>query len=247
MLVEDFENVSEWGNNGTSADLASVNGPSGSTGKVGALSHSTVNVSASFLDLGSNELVDGSVGTIFFRVHVPSNPSNQTASHWFGFTDNDSPQAFGDMRGYGGHNGNGNPINYAFRNGSEGTTVVVESNSNYGQWYNVWLVVDNQAGTGSDSYDVYVNQGTAAASVSDRIATDYAFRNGGVSTALDTVTLFGANAGGSVESGREVFYDDLYVDISGANLANVIPEPSTMLMLCAGIATLGMLRRKRRS
>ena len=59
-------------------------------------------------------------------------------------------------------------------------------------WYNVWMVV-NQA---TDTYDLYMNTGTAAATAVDKLnATPLAFRNGTAGDLNTILALGGARAG----------------------------------------------------
>lgn len=78
-------------------------------------------------------------------------------------------------------------------------------------WYNLWMVV-NQS---NDTYDLYMNTGTAAATASNKLnATPLAFRNGTASE-LNTILALGAPA----PIDNAVRIDDLY-SFAGFDLSN---------------------------
>ena len=108
-----------------------------------------------------------------------------------------------------------------------------------GTTYNIWMVND----TSADTTDYYWSTGAGAAtSIGSGLA--YSGSNASSSTGIQSIVFEAFND----NDGAEVFYDNLYLDASGQNLANpvVIPEPSAFALM-AGALGLGLviLRRRR--
>lgn len=106
-------------------------------------------------------------------------------------------------------------------------------------WYNVWLVVDNS----SQTYDVYVNTGTSAATAGDLLFDDHAFRTGadGIPGQLDKLIVLGTN-----NSADATYFDNFIIDGSAANLNyQLVPEPSTYALISGILVSLLLLRRRR--
>jgi hypothetical protein len=120
-------------------------------------------------------------------------------------------------------------VNFIVRNAVNNTVV---GSLSTGQWYNVWAVIDQTA----DTYDVYLTTGTADATVSDRVADDFAFRNG---TTDDLVSFLacGYNAGDQ----QDLWVDDIHLT-DGQDLSYV-PEPMTIALL--GLGGLAVFRRRK--
>lgn len=98
-------------------------------------------------------------------------------------------------------------------------------------------MADNTANT----YDLHLSQGTDGATggaSSITAATNVAFRT----AAGDLDYMFFADPDGNPATG--IVLDDLYVDTSGENLVNPIPEPSAAALL--GLGGLALLRRRRK-
>jgi len=116
-------------------------------------------------------------------------------------------------------------------------------------WYSMWLAIDNAADTtqlfiqGGD----FTNQtqlGTGGQSV-------FPFRNGIDNN--DLITFFiatGRNTTAAPPSPTEnigpVYLDDIYIDTSGQNLVNPVPEPSTLLLGIVGLAAFAIIAARRR-
>ena len=120
------------------------------------------------------------------------------------------------------------------------------------EWYNVWLVIDNAA----DSAQVYLQGGafTDQVLLDSGGDTSFAFRNGVDNN--DLITLFIATGRNTdslppnpTENIGPVYLDDVYIDTSGVNLANPVPEPGTLALGSFALGTLGLIvvrQRKRR-
>ena len=111
-------------------------------------------------------------------------------------------------------------------------------------WYNVWMVVNNS----TNFYELYMNQGDFGTAGTTQIHIpdpnqpgdfQFGFRNGGVNPL--TTLIF---AMGNAPLTGTMVVDDIYIDNSGQNLVNPVPEPSSALLVGAA-ATLGLASRRR--
>ena len=89
----------------------------------------------------------------------------------------------------------------SFRVRSGGGLGAANVSINVGQWYNVWVVVDQT----TDTYDVYLGQGTLAATAANIVADDYSFRNG-TSDPLIAIKGLGYNS-----ADHCIYLDDMYI------------------------------------
>jgi len=120
------------------------------------------------------------------------------------------------------------------------------------EWYNFWLVIDNYV----DVTQIYLQGGAFASPTLLTFAGDstFGFRNGPRNT--DLITFFiatGRNTDNSPPNPKEnigpVYLDDLYVDTSGVNLVNPVPEPAswaTGLVAAVAFCGIAICRRSRR-
>ncbi len=142
--------------------------------------------------------------TVFYRIFKPAGTSPDCS---IGLSNLAAPQ--GDWNDFEAYvvvvSGN-----LLARNGSGNQTIV--SLMAEATWYNIWLVINNNANT----YDVYVTTGSADAASGDRVANDFVFRK---STADDLVAfkVYGRSDG-------PVRVDDIYIS-GGLDLT--IPVSST--------------------
>jgi hypothetical protein len=158
-------------------------------------------------------IVADSVGTVFYRVAVDSSASGLNASLMV--SPLDAPTSYGNANILLNPNTSGQ---LSYRNGSV-YTPVVDPRDNL-TWYKVWIVAD----TTTDTSDLYLQGGSYA--VPTLVADDFAFRKDAVGEDLKTI-LFLANSGGAGSTDPNyngiVYVDDLYVDASGANMADPVP------------------------
>jgi len=111
-------------------------------------------------------------------------------------------------------------------------------------WYSTWFVIDNS----TNSYEVWMQGGSLAVptKLDDNDGanlgnTVFGFRNGPAANDLVTALLrTGTN------HNSNFYIDDIYLDTSGANLANPVPEPSAMLVSVLGVFTAGCYFHRRR-
>lgn len=97
-------------------------------------------------------------------------------------------------------------------------------------WYNLWMVVNNT----TDRTTFYTSTGTADGTLLGDPA-GYTFRVAS-SNPISTLQVISSNP-------TAVFLDDFYVDNSGQNIVNPIPEPAVSGL--AGLASLALIRRRR--
>ncbi len=105
----------------------------------------------------------------------------------------------------------GADLRFEARNG--GAFASLNTPITLGQWYNVWMVVNNS----TDTWDAYINTGTANATAGDLKLSNIAFRNGVAANPLTTFLDYGG-AGGVL--GGSI--DDIYIN-TGVNLTNFTP------------------------
>lgn len=224
VLIEDFSSGT---GNWTTLSGATITDSSGA-GLFTAIGSS--GFSGVFLGLGSNAILDGNMGTIFFRFQYNSTvngagygPTAATPSTW-----NDQG-------------------NYLFADGSDQintrtntATEVLSQTANAsdpfvpatGTWYSAWITIDNTGG-GAPQASFYIEpDGTAIASTilyEDGTSTS-------VFNARSTATGDLANFFIAGNSGSTMLFDDIYVDSTATNLTNPIPEPSAIFWVTGALA-----------
>lgn len=97
-------------------------------------------------------------------------------------------------------------------------------------WYNMWMVINNT----TDRTTFYTSTGNADGTLMGD-ANGYTFRVPSVNP-ITTLQVISSNT-------SAVFLDDFYLDTSGENLVNPVPEPSMTGLV--GLGTLAMFRRRR--
>ncbi len=118
-------------------------------------------------------------------------------------------------------------------------------------WYNVWLVIDNAA----DTTKLFIQGGAFSSQTQlDYLGdTTFLFRNGVANNDLLTFLIVtGRNTSNQPPNPTEnigpVYVDDLYIDTSGVNLTNPVPEPGGIaLCCCAVLVQIGTAVRRRRA
>jgi hypothetical protein len=105
----------------------------------------------------------------------------------------------------------GADVRFEARNGGAFTSL--NTPITLGQWYNVWMVIN----TSTDTWDAYINTGTANATAGDLKLANIGFRNGVAANPLTTLLVYGG--AGGVLAGS---IDDININ-SGLNLTNFTP------------------------
>jgi hypothetical protein len=154
-------------------------------------------------------LENDEVGTFFFRF----NSKTDDPDHNFGLADQADTNAvnFGDYEAQVRLR-SGTPGTFEFdaRDGI-GFTDALAGGLPTNTWHNVWMVVDQT----SDTYDIYLNTGTADATAGNKLnAAPLAFRNG-TSDGLNQVLALA----GAAPIDNAVRYDDLFF-LAGVDLTN---------------------------
>ncbi len=194
------------------------------------------------LDFGAAQSVTvGSTGTLFMQFQVDNTGSDAVAFS-FGFSDLSGVFNFNSAASVRGAiielSGSGPTYTLRTRAGSSFTqTTIANGTIDAGTLYNMWIVLNNNAGTS----DVYIQGGSYSAQTA--IASSVQFAS---DSAVGTLRYFAARSAGSGTAQDAQWIDNLYFDASGQNLGTPVPEPSTYALL-AGAAALGVALRRRRS
>ncbi len=117
------------------------------------------------------------------------------------------------------------------------------------EWYNVWMVIDNAA----DTTQVYLQGGafTDPTLLDSAGQTSFLFRNGVDNN--DLITFFIATGRNTdnlppnpTENIGPVYLDDLYIDTTGINLTNPVPEPAGLALGSMALGSLALFAARKR-
>ncbi len=156
--------------------------------------------------LGNQAIAEGQTGTVYFRFLVEA---NNTLKHTFALTNDDNP-----------NNMNQEIVGFVFatdgagfmaRGRSGGSVLTLKNGLSLNTWYSVWLVIDQA----TDTYDVYLTEGSAATEA-DLIGDNLAFRLA-VTDSLDTIYTWAGKMNGT--AAQNIYIDDIAIDPGAANLA----------------------------
>lgn len=213
--------------------------PAGGSGNV-ASGAAAAGSGAAFKALSSPIDNSSIASTLFFRMY-----RTEGVNMSLGLSDDAAPALFGgyEVQINAQHNAAPND-SLKVRDGGVfddfgGGTFIVNT------WYNVWMVINNSTNT----FELWTNQGdfgsagTPLTHLVDPTDADFSFgfRNGGTN-ALSTL-LFGMGGTTPALTGS-LIVDDVYLDTTGENLVNPVPEPGSVAIFGAA-ATLGLVVRLR--
>lgn len=180
-----------------------------------------------------------STGTLFFQVYA----NNLNLNTSIGLSDVAAPTDANNFASFEPQfrmNYNAGAPRFDVRNGGAFADLTTHTAITAGQWYNVWMVVN----TTSDTWDCYINTGTANATAGDLKMSGIGFRDAtDHNTALTTLLVYsgsGAALGLPLAASVDNFYES-----SGTDLVNPVPEPGTMTMLVLGLGSLLFLRKRK--
>ena len=183
-----------------------------------------------------------SSGTLFFQVFA----NNLNLNVSIGLSDVAAPTDANNFTPFEPQfrlNYNAGAPRFDVRNGGAFVDLTTHTAITAGQWYNVWIV----ANTTADTWNCYINTGTADATAGDLKMSGIAFRDAtDHNTALTTLLVYsGAIAGGTLAASVDNFYES-----SGTVLVNPltsVPEPSSVALVLSGFGLLMSLRRSRKA
>lgn len=224
LLVDDMEGTNQW-----TGDGALVADPADAGNMVYAVPNA--GLQSAYRSLPT---ISSGTATLFFRARsTAAGSAGSELIDWvLGTSDSAAPNDWGNYEGYIrlAEDGTAGDLDIDVRNGGGFSEVGPISPD---VWYNVWLVLNHDAQT----TDVYFNTGFDDATAGGTSSfSGAAFRR---SAGNDLVSFFVRNN----EADTTGYVDDIYLDSTGQNLVNPIPEPAPVMLGLIGMA--GILRRRR--
>jgi hypothetical protein len=162
-------------------------------------------------------LADATTATLYMRVRANTNSPDVS----FGLSDVATPTSASDFSQF--------ETQFRLIPGAAAGIVDIEARNadafqdlvtdiTVGTWYNVWMVINST----TDTWDAYVNTGTADATIANQVGSSLAWRNGANSDPLATF-LSMSGASGNLEASL----DDIHLNL-GTVLTNFTPEPPVL-------------------
>lgn len=213
---------------------------SGGTGQLLEIKKGTVAGSMfAFKNFASSIANTSTATTVYFRMYSVSATLNIAAgtaeTPSAAFADFATVARLSSASGFGLDAYNGNAAGSAAA--SNGGYLTVDTTPLSGKWYDIWMDVNNS----TDTWQMYFSEDggtrTLAAAGSPSIDT-FTLRNGGAQ-AINAFMV----ATSQVASATTSYIDDIYIDTTGFNATNPVPEPSAALI--GGLGMLTLLRRRR--
>ena len=195
-----------------------------------------------YLNLAAAQIIErGETGTVFFRVLFASD-ADHNVSVGFGNTANNYNSVQGNFRFR-------NAENWTVSHGTNPTAAASNPSAREVEtWYNVWMVINPEGGVNKWEAYIQPDGGTQTQIVTGAANTLFTFKDGnGVDAATDRLVIyFGTTSGVELGEASPVYLDDFYIDPTGKNLANPIPEASSWAWLSMGGLTVGWLVSRRK-
>jgi len=228
--VENFEDGA-WDNHTLRGAAVSVVSESGN--QVGKWSVTGNNQG---VDIDIPDIVDGTTGTIFYRVKWSRGPNMNKAA-----INNSQAWVTRSTWESGRYDRIMDASAWQTITTPGFTTGQIADNT----WYTYWMVIDHTA----DTWSLYgQKEGTNSPTLLSYSGDSTFALAYGTTTPAQQFRLMNTGGGGTYDA----WVDDLYVDIAGANLGDPtavaeedIPEPATMALLGLGAAGLGGYFRRR--
>lgn len=223
-LVDDFQSadLTAWTVDGEDGQLTVGSDPSGGGANLVGVVTPDANATGgdAWISRSLPPIVEGSDGTLFFRMYREDDPM----SNGVGLTDLTSGFRTDGWNGYESYMilyNNGENRVIEFREGSVGNTPVA-TQAAAGEWYKVWIVVDNEAETSS----LYIQGGPWENQT--LLAKDFGFRPGISGDLAGDLETFLIKNNYQTDSTSRIFIDDIYIDTESANLADPVGSTSAM-------------------
>jgi hypothetical protein len=190
------------------------------------------------MPFGSESILQGTTGTLFYQIYRTGLVNfSAGASDVASIADHN----FGNYESQLNVNALNEPQALRMRHG--GGFSATQRNFDINELYNVWHVINNTA----DTTEVYLQQvgvDPAPVQLFSGSTTAFGFRNGVANNDMVQFLLMTGTGSATDANHTTVFFDNIYVDKSGANLTNPIPEPGSLALLGLGTAMLACRRRR---
>jgi hypothetical protein len=193
---------------------------------------------------------NGTSATLFFRTRFDNGVAGASAHVSVGLSDQASPSGFShyeaqlrilDSDDNNSFDARDSTVFEELEEDPGDNTVGVLDES---EWFLNWMAIDNTTDTWT--YYIQNEDGTGQFPVQTQLTVPDGtinFRNGVAANDLETFFLMNA-----FNHGEDFYIDDIYADTTSSqpSLANPLPEPSTALLLGAGLIAMSATRRRSR-
>ena len=249
ILLQDFEDVA------LGANLADANpGESFSMVVQGGQSPSATVELAPWAGGGKAAKVTNPGATLFMPVSIPQGTTATLFYQLYRTGLVNMSSGMSDVASIGDHNfGNfESQLNInalaepqVFKVRDAGAFSTSTTNFDISSLYNIWHVIDNQADT-TKFYVQKVGVDPAPVLIEINSKSAFTFRNGVANNNLVNFLFMTGTANATDAAHTTVYFDNIYLDPTGENLTNPIPEPASLWLLAAAALAGACVRRRRR-